>query len=107
MNKITNPALSSELQKMGGVDFFGDLLPRTVALAIVIGVVTFLFVMLLGAVQWIVSGGDKATLESARGKITSALVGVVVLFSIFAILKIVEDFFGVNILELNLGPLEI
>jgi len=104
---ITNPALGPSLQSMSGVGFFQDLLPRMVGLAFLVGVLVFFFIMMLGAIQWITSGGDKAGLESARGKITSAIVGVVILFSLFALLKIIEDFFGINILVLDIGPLMI
>ena len=78
-----------------------------IGLAFLVGVLVFFFIMILGAIQWITSGGDKAGLESARGKITSAIVGVVILFSLFALLKIIEDFFGINILVLDIGPLMI
>ena len=89
------------------MEFFNDLLPRLIGLSFVIGIVIFLFFMVLGAIQWIISGGDKAALEGAKGKITNAIIGIVILFSIFAILKIVEDFFGIDILSLELGPLVI
>jgi len=107
MDPITNPALGESLQEFSGVEFLNDLLPRLIGLSFVIGVVIFLFFMVLGAIQWIISGGDKAALEGAKGKITNAIIGIVILFSIFAILKIVEDFFGIDILSLDLGPLVI
>jgi len=107
MDPITNPALGESLQGFSGVEFFNDLLPRLIGLSFVIGIVIFLFFMVLGAIQWIISGGDKAALEGAKGKITNAIIGIVILFSIFAILKIVEDFFGIDILSLELGPLVI
>ncbi|MBL7036901.1 hypothetical protein ISR94_03660, partial [Candidatus Microgenomates bacterium] len=46
-------------------------------------------------------------IEGARGRITSALVGVVILFSTFALIKIVETFFGIDILTIDIGPLVI
>jgi len=107
MEEVNNPALGSHLQGLSGVEFFNDLLPRLIGLSFVIGIVIFLFFMILGAIQWIISGGDKAALEGAKGKITNALIGIVILFSVFAILKIVEDFFGIDILSLELGPLVI
>lgn len=104
---IKNPAIGKTLQDLSGVGFFQKFFPALVGLAFVIGVVIFLFVMLIGAIQWIVSGGDKAGVEAARGKITNAIVGIILLFAIFAILKVIEDFFGINILVLDLGPLKI
>ncbi|MFH1863553.1 MAG: hypothetical protein ABIJ85_01390 [bacterium] len=104
---IKNPVLGPGLQGKTGVEFFQTIIPNMVGLAFVIGTVIFLFVIAIGAIQWIISGGDKAAIESARGKITNALVGIVILFSLFAVLKLIEDFFGINILALDLGVLEI
>ena len=106
-DSITNPALGPSLQSRTGVEFIQDLIPRMVGLAFLVGVLVFFFIMVTGAIQWITSGGDKAGIESARGKITNAIVGVVILLSLFALLKVVEDFFGINILALDIGPLMI
>lgn len=105
--QITNPALGPNLQGKTGIEFFQDLLPRAVGLVFVIGAIIFFFIMLVGAIQWISSGGDKAAIEAARGKITNALVGIVILFAVFALMKLIEDFFGFNILTLDIGPLKI
>ena len=107
--KITNPAFKdSPLEGIAtGKAFFQELVPNLVGLAFVVGVLIFFFVMATGAIGWITSGGDKATLESARGKITNALVGIIVLFALFALLGVIEDFFGINILQLDIGPLQI
>ena len=104
---ITNPALGPSLQSRTGVEFIQDLIPRMVGLAFLVGVLVFFFIMITGAIQWITSGGDKAAIEGARGKITNAIVGVVILLSLFALLKVIEDFFGINILALDIGPLMI
>jgi len=106
-DSIENPVLGPSLQTKTGVGFFQDLLPRMVGLAFLVGVLIFFFVMIMGAIQWITSGGDKAGIELARGKITNAIVGVVILLSLFALLKVLEDFFGINILALDIGPLMI
>lgn len=104
---ITNPALGPSLQSKTGIEFIQDLVPRMVGLAFLVGVLVFFFIMITGAIQWITSGGDKTALEGARGKITNAIVGVVILLSLFALLKVIEDFFGINILALDIGPLMI
>lgn len=107
LSQITNPALGPSLQGQSGVGFFQSLIPRMVGLVFVIGSLVFFFVMVVGAIQWIVSGGDKAAVEAARGKIANALVGFVILLAVFALLKVIEDFFGIDILTLDIGPLRI
>lgn len=90
-----------------GISFFQKFVPSLIGLGLVIGVIIFTFIMLIGGIQWIVSGGDKAAVESASGKVTNAIVGLLILFALFAILKLLETFFGINILTLDIGPLKI
>lgn len=105
-NKITNPVLGN-LGSKSGIEFFQSLIPNAVGLAFVIGALIFFFIMITAAIQWISSGGDKQSLESARGKLTNALIGVIILFAIFALIKVIQDFFGFSILVLDIGPLKI
>jgi len=58
--------------------------------------VAFLF-LILGGIKWITSGGDKESTAKAQGTITAALIGLAVVFSAWAILKLLEYFFGVTI----------
>ncbi len=61
----------------------------------------FFFMLLLGGIKYITSGGDKAQTEAARGQITAALIGLVIVFAAWAIVNLIQIFFGVNILQLN------
>ena len=105
--QFRNPILGDNLQGLTGEEFFQKLLPALVGLGFVVGIVIFFFVMLLGAIQWITSGGDKAGVEGARGKIMNAIIGIVILFSLLAIVKLIESFFGIDILTIDIGPLKI
>ncbi len=62
---------------------------------------------MLGGIQWITSGGDKASVEAARGRVTSGIVGIAILLSVFAVVLAVEYFFGVNLTTFNLEDLKI
>lgn len=101
---INNPVLTG-ISGLTGVEFFQRLLPALIAAGLIIGVVIFFFMLLIGAIQWISSGGDKGAVEAARGRITNAIIGLVVLLSLFAITQLLGFFFGINILFLDLGPL--
>ena len=108
---ITNPVLGPNLQGAIGESgaspawFFETLIPKLITIGFIVGVIVFFFMLIAGAIQWISSGGDKQGLEAARGRITNALVGIVILFSIFAIIKLIEFFFGISILTLDIGKL--
>lgn len=111
---ITNPLFKGSsfegLQQIMSVDpgtVLSTLLPNIIGLLLVFGTVAFFFMILIGAISWITSGGDKAKIESARGRITSALIGVVLMISTFAIVGLIEYFFDINILTIDIGPLVI
>ncbi|MDO8487138.1 MAG: hypothetical protein Q7S45_02520 [Candidatus Curtissbacteria bacterium] len=58
------------------------------------------FIMLLvGGIRWILAGGDEKAVEKARNTITAALIGLVVVLVAFALIRLVELFFGVNIIS--------
>lgn len=107
LSQITNPVLNQKLQGKTGLQFFQTFIPNLVTLALIIGVAIFFFILVIGAIQWISSGGDKAGLEGARSKIANALIGIIILFAVFAILRVIEAFFGITILTLDIGPLVI
>lgn len=66
------------------------------ALLIFSAVLTFLF-LIMGGIQWITSGGDKAGLEAARNKIVNAIVGLIIVASAWAIMLLVQNFLGIDI----------
>jgi NADH:ubiquinone oxidoreductase subunit 6 (subunit J) len=103
---ITNPAVPN-LESHSGVSFIESLLRALVSIGFIVGGVVFLFIFLMGAIQWISSGSDKSAQEQARGRLTSALVGIIILFALYAIIKVVEYFFGISILLINVEPLRI
>jgi hypothetical protein len=102
--EITNPVLGSLGQKTG-ISFFQDFVPGLIGLAFIGGTIIFFFMIVVGAIQWISGGGDKQALESAKGRITNAIIGIVILFSLFAVLNLVETFFGIKIMTLDIRPL--
>ena len=105
---ITNPVLpapSVGSSGNAGVTFLQKAVPAAIILGLVVGALVFFFMLIIGAIQWISSGGDKQAVESARGKISNALIGLVILFAVFAIIQIMNTFFGIHLLELALPTL--
>jgi hypothetical protein len=65
------------------------------------GLVAF-FYLLLGGLQWILAGGDKEGTEKARKRITAALIGLVIVFSAYAIIILASNFLGVQLLNFTI-----
>lgn len=66
-------------------------------LLILAALIAFLY-LILGGIQWITSGGDKSAMETARNKITHAIVGLVIVGAAWAVMLLVQNFLGVNII---------
>lgn len=87
---------------LSGLTFAG-LIRSFIQFALVIAGVIFFFMLVIGGIRWILSGGDKAQTEAARNQITAALVGLVIVFAAWAIASLIQALFGVDII--NLGTL--
>ena len=85
---------------------FENIVGTLIQLAFVLAVIIALGFLIWGGIQWILSGGDKGKVESARGIIVAALVGLVLVFLSYFILNIVVGFFtNANIKSLKLPTL--
>ncbi len=79
---------------------FPSIISAGIRLVVVIAAIVFFFILVIGGIRWIVSGGDKAQTEAARNQITSALVGLVIVFAAWAIVALINVFFKVDIFSL-------
>jgi len=59
---------------------------------IIAGLVALLY-LLLGALAWITSGGNKENVDKAREKIQAALVGLILIFVVLAVVVVIENIF--------------
>lgn len=70
-----------------------------IKIVLIVAALVFFFMLIIGGIQWMTSGGDKAATEAARGRITAALVGLVIVFAAYAIVQLINTLFGLDILE--------
>lgn len=61
---------------------------------LVLAAVVFFFMLIFGGIRWMISGGDKANTETARNQVTGALIGLIIVFSAWAIWQILATAFG-------------
>ena len=80
----------------------GNIVSALVTLIMILAALIFFFMLVWGGVKYITAGGDKGQTEAARGQITGALIGLVIVFAAWAIVNLVSIFFGVNLLQLNI-----
>jgi Type IV secretion system pilin len=85
------------------INDFGKLISALVGVMMIISALLAFFYLILGGIQWITSGGDKAAMETARNKITHAIVGLIIVAAAWAIMVLVQNFLGVSIIGSNLS----
>ncbi len=109
MYLITNPAINPTIGRYPGIT--GGEAPLQLLLANIIilvlgvgGALSFLL-LLWGAIEYITAGGDKEATQKATKRISSAIIGVVILLTSFAIIYVVGKIFGINLLEFSIPTL--
>lgn len=80
----------------------GGIVSGLIRLILVIAALVFFFILVIGGIRWIASGGDKGQTEVARNQITAAAVGLLIVLAAWAIVQLINTFFGINIFELTL-----
>jgi len=69
----------------------GDILTFTVRVFFVIAGLAALLYLLLGALAWITSGGDKDAVSAAQQKIQAAVIGMILIVAVLAIIWTLEQ----------------
>jgi hypothetical protein len=57
----------------------------------IVAVLAALFFLLWGGIKWITSGGDKEKVDSARGTITYAIIGLVIVILGYVIVSFIRN----------------
>src|SRR3989344_4921038 len=88
--------LGIPIRDLGGA---GGLLTILIQTATIIAGIGFFLYILFGGLRWMTSGGDKVATQAARETITSALIGLLIVLSVYAIIRVLEAAFGLTILS--------
>lgn len=75
------------------------IISRMIGLLTVIASVAFVLYFILGAVNWIVAGGDASKIQKARDQMVQGVIGLVVVILAYSIMGIVGTVLGINILN--------
>jgi hypothetical protein len=90
-----------EGQGEGSVGTFTKFISSAVGLITIIGIIWFVFILVTGAIGIISAGGDKQALETARKKITTGIIGLVIIIAALFIIDLFGYLIGIeNILDL-------
>lgn len=77
------------------------LISAAVIFSLIIASLSFVFSLLFGGIKWILSGGKKDKVDEAKNQLTSALIGLLIVFSAWAIINFISAFFGIDLFYFN------
>lgn len=95
---IYNPVLNIYGQG-SGAELLAKLIAQLLSLAFILAGIILLAMILWSGIEWMMAGGDQNKLKAAQGRLTSALVGFVILVAARAILGFIADILGVTWLD--------
>lgn len=78
-----------------GVSVFTTFISSTIGLMTVIAIIWFIFILITGAIGIMGAGGDKNALEGAKKKITSGLIGLIIVIISLFIIKLIGYLIGI------------
>ncbi len=90
-----------QFANLGNITIPGIVSAGVRMILVVAALISFVF-LIIGGIRWITSGGDKEGTAKAQSTITAALIGLVIVFAAWAIIKLIETFFGIEILTLTI-----
>jgi len=83
-----------------GITDLSNFISMAIGVMTIIAFIWFVFVIFTGAIGIISSGGDKQAVESARKKITSGIIGVVVVIAAIFVIDLIGTIFNIPFLNL-------
>lgn len=106
---VKNPLLKgrsgSDIDSATDGSLFFDVLTGVLAFMMILGTIIALINFVQAGVEWIGSAGDSSKLEKARGRLTNAAIGLIILAGSYAIWKLVTiDFLGITVSFSRLFP---
>lgn len=63
------------------------------------GVLLALVFLIYAGVMWIMAGGDKQKMQSARTQIIYSIIGLVIIFLSFLLIQIIGNFFNISFIK--------
>lgn len=97
--KITNTVLDNQDITSNPNSYVNGIIQTFVTLLIIVGVLYFVINFILAGYHMISSQGDPKKFEEAQKSLIYALLGIVLIFAVFAIIKLIGFIFGITGLE--------
>lgn len=79
----------------------GPFIGKIIIILLIVAIIISLIFLIYGGIKWIISGGDKTAVESARNHIIAAIVGLIIALLAFFIVQFVLGLLGISLTDLQ------
>ena len=93
--------LGNVTSKSGALLTFSSFISTAIGVMTLVAFIWFIITFFTGVVSIIGAGGDKQALETAKKKITTAIIGLVVTIAAIFLIEVIGQIFGINILSFS------
>ena len=104
--EINNPSIKPNVVSgLGGdkdVTVLAVYITNFVKIMFIAGTISLFFMLLFGAFEYLTAGGEKDKIGNATKRMTNAIVGMIIMLSAYAIFRLINTVFGINILNLEI-----
>jgi len=79
-----------------GINTLADVVNRLIIFIMPVGGVILLLVLIWGGYDYMMSGGAPEKIKSAQAKLTTAIIGFVLLITSYILVKVITMIFGIS-----------
>lgn len=95
---IKQPPTGVQVGSKSAAELLGTIIKNTITLIFTTASVAVVLIFLWGALDWILSAGDKEKIASARKKMVNSVIGLLLLSLSFVILQVIGQITSFNLL---------
>lgn len=83
----------------GALGNLESLISNIIGFLTVLASLFFVVYFIIGAFQWVTSGGDKGKLETARNRMMSGVIGMIIVIAAYSIIGLLSGIIGLDFLN--------
>lgn len=89
----------------GAIAEFSPVITGGLKIILTVAALICLVYIIWGGIEWMTSGGEKTSVAAAKARLTAAFIGLMIILAAWAIVKLLEYLFNIEILEFTFPKL--
>lgn len=102
MNTDACSNLFDEAAGVASIQCLVPLITNVIQAVVSFGAVAFFIMLLVGGFNFLFASGDQKKLEAAKGSVTQAIIGIVIMSIAYLVVKTISVFTGVDVTEITI-----